>query len=351
MGIKHEKVSTHNKKAKISGIIVDFEKVRREKKTEQEGSLFSRIKKGLTLHVRKILILLISLLVNNIIVLGVIGLLNRKFHFLETIFVAYGAVEDYALAYFYPWHMRFMKWNPWPVGFFRQNNRWGIMFGITATEKDFYKDDDSIHNNAELTYLVEKTEQLRLLLGAEQKTFAGILPGVLFARKIVTNTPEIDVTLKAVIDAEVKLRMLLGYPDDTPLIILGGKGFLGRKLMQHLEGRELYCVDADGHNVNLNSWPKGIEGKKAILINVTRKTVINNYIHLFWPELVLLNETYPEPSKEELKGLNRKGCSAYHVVGVEAVSYPRLPRVYKGGIPCCAAWNSKDLKVILRKLI
>lgn len=90
--------------------------------------------------------------------------------------------------------------------------------------------------------------------------------------------------------------------------------------------------------------------QKAILINLTKKAALSQELDKFWQELVLLNEAYPEPSAEELKVLTDWGCQAYHIVGVKARSYPAFPKAYKGGIPCCAAWSSPQMEVLLKQL-
>src|SRR6056297_2204357 len=66
-----------------------------------------------------------------------IGELNRRYNFLETVFVAYPANEEYANAYVDKKHRHLMRWSPWPVSPFRQNGKWGITFVISATEDDF----------------------------------------------------------------------------------------------------------------------------------------------------------------------------------------------------------------------
>jgi len=184
-------------------------------------------------------------------------------------------------------------------------------------------------------------------LRAKQKTFAGILPGVMYMKRLIRESPEADVTVEAVLQAERELKLVINYPENIPLIILGGNGFIGRRLIKKLDGREVYCVDVGENN---NNWPDHLYGRKVILINLTRKAVLTNYLHLFWSNLVLLNEVYPEPKQNDLQELTNKGSVAYHVVGLKAESYPSFPRAYRGGIPCCAGYHAKKMEVIVKKL-
>ncbi len=290
--------------------------------------------------------MILNLLLGNAVSLGIIGLINARKKTIKTIFLLYPADEKYTAAYVYKWYARSMRWTPRLVGLFRQNGFVGIIFGVSATEKDFLQND----NIESLKLLESRLDRIRHLLKAEQKTFAGILPGALKARGILDNTPETDIAVEAIVRAEEKLRSHTGYRADVPLIILGGKGYVGRRIMKKFDGRDKYCVDLVDNHVDMSSWPRHLTGEQAILINVTKKAALAHYLDLFWPELVLLNETYPEPTEEELKVLKAKGCQAYHISGVKAQALPSFPRAYNGGIPCCAACFSPDMEVLLKDM-
>lgn len=299
-------------------------------------------------HVRKISLLILNFFFNYDWLFSIIGWFNKRWNFLETVFVAYPANEKYALAYVYKSHRHWMRWLPWPAGIFCQNGKWGLMTVISALEDDF-TNPDNIKN---LKILLERTEKIRQLLGAKQKTFAGILPGVMYANRLIQKSVEVEVTVQSILQVERELKSKINYPDDVPLIILGGKGFIGQSLLKKLNEREAYCVDVnrDENKANIDEWPVHLKGKKAILINLTRKTVLSNYLHLFWPELVILNEVYPEPKSDELQELTARDSVVYHIVGLKAKSYPQLPKAYQGGIPCCAGYNTEKMEVIVRRL-
>lgn len=299
-------------------------------------------------HVRKLGILLLNALVNHNFVYKTVGLLNKRWHFLSSVFVAYPASADYARAYVYERSLDVCRWSPWPVGLLWQNGKLGLMLVISSTEEDFL----SPANYENLKVLAKRTEHIQHLLGASQKTFAGILPGVLFGKRLVRESIEREVTVEAVFKAEQEVRDAEGYDDTVPLIILGGRGFIGRRLVAKLElhGRKVHCVDINSKESCTALWPAHLTGTRAILINATKKAVLKEYVSRFWPELVLLNEVYPEPSDEEIDALTKLGSPAYHVVGVEAKSYPPFPKAYAGAIPCCAARLSNNMQVVVKKL-
>lgn len=295
------------------------------------------------LHVRRISLMLVNVIINNVLALFIIGVINKRFQFINTIFVAYPATEEYALSYVYPWYRHKMKWTPWPAGVFYQNGKWGLMTVVSAIEKDF-KDGNNIDN---LKLLIENTLKIKDAIHAKQITFAGILPGVLYKNNLSDSTLEAMVTVQAVILAEKKLIKKLNYSPKTPLIILGAKGFIGSRIIKDLGDRDIYKIDVD----NKEEFPIHLKGKETVLINLTKKDALLEYVQFFWKELVLLNETYPEPSQKEVKLLSNKGCKAFHLVGVKASSFPSFPKAYYGGIPCCAAWLSPDMEINLKHLV
>jgi dTDP-4-dehydrorhamnose reductase len=101
---------------------------------------------------------------------------------------------------------------------------------------------------------------------------------------------EASVTVSAVVKAERKLRQLIHYSNNTPLIILGARGFIGTQITKEYTNRKVYAIDLD----NKDDFPLHLKGQKVILINLTSKSALREYINKFWKELVLLNEAYPD---------------------------------------------------------
>ncbi len=315
-------------------------------KQKKKGSF----KKWLIGHVRKIILLILNFVFNHNYVFAAVGWFNKRWYFLNTVFLAFPEKEAYAYAYVYPSHRDWMRWSPWPCGIFKQDGKWGLMTAISSSGEDFINP----VNDENLKLLVEKVEKIRQLLGAKRKTFAGDLPSILFRKRLIRDVIENEVTIKAIVKAENDLRNTLDYPDETPLVILGGKGFVGKKLVKKFNGRNIYCIDvgSNGFNrANYNEWPFHLKGKRTILINVSKKTALADYIKLFWSNLILINEVYPEPTERELKEITGRGVAAYHIAGLAADSFPEFPGVYGGGgIPCCAGWDSDQMEVIVREL-
>lgn len=274
-----------------------------------------------------------------------IGVANRRLGFLHTVFLMYPANGEYTASFVAPAVAEEMRWNPRFLGVFWQNGRLGIVMGITAHEHDF----ESSENVARLEEVVRRVKGVSDAVGARQCSFAGILPGILAARRLVRTPIEVEVTVQAIMHAERFIQKQYARP--RPLILLGGRGFIGRHLSKALSDREIHVVDtrADGPR-SPSEWPSHLRGRPVLLINISRAGVLTQYADRLWPEIDVLNEVYPEPSQSELVTLRTAGCTIYHIAGVKAHGMPPFPLAYAGGIPCCAAWPSDKMEVIVRKL-
>ena len=258
-------------------------------------------------------------------------------------FLAYPANDNYALAYVYPSRLSKVQWNPWPVGLLWQNGKLAIMFVISASNNDFRKEE----NIGNLRHVAGRMEWYRQTLHVKRKTFAGILPGVLFGRRIIRDTHEADTTVKAIELAIRRVRVEEKLSVDAPIIVLGGRGFIGRKVFANLPAENLYCVDT----ANGCEWPAHLHGHKTLLVNITDNGALDEYVPKLWSGIVVLNEVYPEPKSATIQRLKQLGCVCYHIQGVEGRAFPSFPHAYHGAIPCCSARSCGGMKVSLQELV
>ncbi|MBD2248700.1 hypothetical protein [Nostoc sp. FACHB-888] len=298
---------------------------------------------------RRLFCLIFNLIFNHKVVYLAVGFLNKRWKFLRTIFVGYSVEQGYLEPYAFPSfrsYIKTYKWTPFLAGFFIQDGKLGLKFFISSNEDDFYRAD----NKENLIQFASRVEDIRQISGATQNAFAGVLPGVLYRNRIIRSMSETEVVIKCILKGISKVQTEEGYIGDIPLIVLGGNGFIGRRVIRQIKGRDVYCVDLDSEEQVSYSWPAHLKGSPAILINISRSFVLSNYIPHVWRELVLLNEVYPEPSPKEVESYKEKGSSVYHLAGVKGRAYPSFPKGYSGAIPCCAAWMNQDIEVVLKKL-
>ena len=295
-------------------------------------------------HTRRLFVEALNVFFNHDWIFWLIGLANKKLGLIESVFLVYPANDEYGLAYAYRKRLRRNEWIPWLVGFFWQNGKIGIKFAISAHNGQFRDP----ANKEKLRDVVNRMEKIKNLFQAKRKTFAGILPGVLFSLRMLREMHEAKVTVKVVLKAIERVKALEGLARDTPIIVLGGRGFIGRKVVAALPKGNVYGVDIVGDEGG--NWPIFLLGKPALLVNISLNSVLTDYLGLLWPGVVVINEVYPEPSLETASRLRDIGCPCYHIVGVEGGAFPSFPRGYQGGIPCCAAWPSNGIEALLFKV-
>ena len=310
--------------------------------------------KRLKRHGRRIGVISLNLLFGRTWFYRLIGsinnhLLNRP---IKSVFLLYPASSKYTLEYVYLWFAKRKKWSPIFCGFFNQSGKWGLTFGISATEDDFF----NLKNQDNLKTLVQKIENIRKLVGADQKTFAGVLPGLFHSRGLINREESIErkTTVQAVRLAIDKIKEKIGLPEDVPVMTLGGSGFIGSGLKELTNSGNFHFLDLNNKQSFLD-FKKQFNPHPVIILNLTKKGALSEYIPHFWPGVVLVNEVYPEPSKSEVADIRAKGAYCYHIAGVKAKAWPAFPRGYQGGIPCCASFLSdkeeeSSFQVILREI-
>ena len=304
--------------------------------------MLNRVGRFTRAHGRRMAVEVANVALNHDVVFRAVGAVNRRVGLVESVFLMYPATDKYARAIAYPSRIRKHTWSPGPAGLMVQNGKVGVIFGVTSGVEHF-RDEEYRESLAELA---NRMEQLRILVGARQKTFAGVLPGVLASHGILADTPEGDITATVVAQAVREVRR--GELATAPVIVLGGRGFVGRRLVAALrDDMQVHSVDVIDE---VSSWPEHLTGVPTLLVNVANRRALAQNLDRLWPGTVVLNEVYPEPDPGTLADLTARGIPVHHVVGVQARAIPPFPAAYAGAIPCCAAWPSERVQVVVRHL-
>lgn len=293
---------------------------------------------------RKIAILFVSVSLTNKLSLISIGLLNRLLgRPIRAIFLIYPGQEKYARQYVFSWSANYMRYNPLIVGAYFQKMRIGLIVAAYVQENYFRGNKD---------YLIDmhaRLDLIRRLVGAEVTHMAGTLPSEMNRLGLIDPTyftERCELVSEIVIDAERKVREKESIFGNCPVLLLGGKGSIGTALKAKFleEGREVHVVDRE------EEFPPNVIGQKSILIDVSRKGVLESRLKDLWSGLTVLNESYPEPESEVVRSMSEKGINVYHVAGVKAKAYPAFQYGYAGGIPCCAANRQENMTALIKKL-
>ena len=283
---------------------------------------------------------ILNFLINYDWFFWLIGKFNSR-GWIKSVFLSYPANEEWERKYAY-W-FRIGSWKIRLSAFLRQNGKIVPMFTVFVRDEEFFKK----ANEEKLKEMIQRMEKIRQLLRADEKTFAGILPGLLAKRKLVDKTPEADITASIVAEAIELVKRQAGVTGEIPIVVLGGKGFIGRRVtdkLMVLQKSGVYVVDLNDRD----KWPE--EKARKIIINLARYDTIQLYYDALRPGDIVLNEAYPIPSPEVINKLKSLNCDCFHIVGVKATAFPRFIQGYEEGNPCCSAWNSRKKKVLIKEL-
>jgi hypothetical protein len=300
-------------------------------------------------HLWRLVLIFSFLLISNRFVLSIVGVFNRFFPVIKVVFLAYPASEEMFRRYTYFGVGEWARWRPALIGVFDQQGSWGLMFAITATEKDFERREAA----PRLQQLYARMEALRKAVGAEEVRFAGVLPGRLSVHGVTTSEAEVDAAMAAAMRGEAMVRAREKIDADAPVIVLDANSFIGQRLLRELAGRNVYPVDSNRLGpgaANKEAWPAHLSGKPALLMNVSRSRTPAAYLDLLWDSIVVLNEAYPEPPRSVLDKFAARACRFYHLAGAAGKAYPDFPWPYTDAVPCCAARIGQDTELVLRKL-
>ena len=234
---------------------------------------------------------ILNFLINRNWFFWLIGRFNLR-GWIKSVFLSYPANEMYAKEYAYKFRMG--RWGIRLTGLLKQNGKIILMFTVFVSESDLLEK----KNKKRLEEIVRHIEKIRQLVHADNKAFAGILPGLLLKRKMIDKSPEADLTALIVVEAVKLVKKRIGVDEEIPIVVLGGRGFIGKAVVDKLKSvqkSDIYVVDIAGHN----KWPK--REIRKIIINVARHNTIGFYLNVLREEDIIINEAYPRPVFRDYK--------------------------------------------------
>lgn len=295
----------------------------------------------MTIRVRAAFQILFSELFTLGVFLRLLGLLGRGVFGkrLSTITLFYPANKKYIERVTFDWYAQRVKWRPTFGGFFATSKGCGLIFAIGALEEEFANP----NNRDQLLRVHDAMERISKQLRIPSVAYSGVLPSVLARAGVARDPIELHRTAHWIIEAMNTVRRQCSLPQSAPVVVLGAAGYLGRRvtaLVHQLDpGQVIFEIDPahDDPTCQGHELLARIKGQQALLVNISRRDVMERYVDQLWPGVVVLNEVYPECSPEGLKKLKSKGIRYFHLQGVRGWSVPNFPGAYRGAIPCCAA--------------
>lgn len=305
---------------------------------------------------------------------------------IHTIAMVYGANQEKRRLFMFDWFaslLKLSKWIPVPINVFYLNGRIGLVFAISALEDQLRKKDEleklldqliqakfeedreklsyeyaSAVNDVRcmletvntLTQVVKKTR-------AREVRFAGIYPGRLDSYGVQREPIEKETTVVAVEQAIKKVRAKYekhGMKKDTPIILIGGGGYIGQSLEERIVDRDqcmVITIDLDNRYQfrELTDY-YDLRDKPAILVNLANPKAIDPMIEDLWKEVYVLNEVYPMFNWKTIEKLKQADIKAGHIVGAKGFMLFSLGRGYWHKVPCCLAHVGERFEIVIREL-
>ncbi|MEL7117286.1 MAG: hypothetical protein AAGP08_17170 [Pseudomonadota bacterium] len=276
----------------------------------------------------------------------ILGLWNRVFGGWRSVFFCYSGGVAYRNAYAPGPIAEMFRWVPNPIGVLRQGEARALVLASPMTEAEFLDP----ANGAKFRRFQKRLALIARLLGIRQIHMAGILPSILRNTSAITVHPSQGVTVAVVVAAVETLRARAFGDALVPVILLGGAGFIGQGVADVLrdKGIDVRVVDPVIGN---KDFPADLVGHPALLVDLARRGALQKRMDDLWPGLVVLNEVFPEPSRQDALRLDKRGIALWHLAGVPGRVWPSLPGGYGHAIPCCAIHDDNaDLQPVLLPL-
>ena len=295
----------------------------------------------MTIRVRAAFQILFSELFTIGIFLRLLGLFGRTVFGkrLSTVTLFYPANRKYIEKVTFAWYARRAKWRPTFGGFFATSNGCGLIFAIGALEEEF----SNPENQAKLLGVHRTMERISRQLRIPSVAYSGVLPSVLARTGVAREPIELHRTAHWIVEAMAVVRADCQMPKQSPIVVLGAAGYLGKRVIELIHkldpDQEIVEIDPahDDPSCHGQELLGQFLGKPTLIVNISRRDVMERYVDLLWRGVVVLNEVYPECSAEGLARLRDKGVRYFHIQGVRGWSIPRFPGAYQGAVPCCAA--------------
>lgn len=278
-------------------------------------------------------------MIGNPVGYQLLGVLNRlSGGRLITVFLEYPATNNYVSALTFPSYASRARWRPRFAGIYSPApKKWGLVLAVSSLEADLV--DPS--NADRLQGILETVEKIKNRIGAQHTALAGILPSVLHERNLYQSGNAREQIADIVEQSIYETVERTGLQTDDPVILLGGAGYIGAAVHTRLQKNcqhPVVSIDtktSDNHSQMVRQLER-YRNQPVLLVNVARNKVLDLFLPVLWPQLVILNEVFPAADRSMRTRLAAKGIAYYHLAGVRGFAMPKFAGPYTGAVPCCA---------------
>lgn len=286
---------------------------------------------------RKLAVLFAGALALSWLLFLALGLWNRLRGGWRSVFFCYPGEASHVQRYAPPLIWRLFRFFPMPIGVLSQAGQRGLVMAAPVTEDEMLDP----ANGRRFARLQRRLRRVAAVIGAAEVNLAGVLPGVVRGGGILDLPDRRDIVVGAVMAAARHLRDREFDGLWPAVILLGGAGYIGAPLTKALkaDGAAPHVVDTKTGQARLPDLPRGT---RALLIDVARRGALDAYLPQLSADMVVLNETFPMPSRARVADVLATGARYWHLAGVRGTVRPPLPAGYAGAVPCCAAHGLDD---------
>jgi len=299
--------------------------------------------------------IILNVIVNHDVVFKLIGLANKRRHWLKAVFVTYPNSEKIASRFAPRWLFGYLKWRPYFLGPFEQGGGWGLKFVISSFPHELSTSD----NKSNRRELLDRMEYLRRITGAEKILFGFGIGAALRGDRpkdaqgqLLVSADDAFVAAQAAVLAAQQVRERHGL-DGAPVIFLATRSMIERidKYLKISGGLTAIMINPQERNKPEFVWPTELRDRQVVLISLVKEDNLLTLRGRLGSSWIIVNEAYLKDPDDFVSKLGRpKGIPVYQLCGARGRTFPDPPGIYYGSMPCCQVISPMNMEVVVREI-
>lgn len=281
----------------------------------------------------------------NFVIWPILGLVAKKFHLFQFLFVVYPGTQNNIRAYAPMWFQKIFKWvfQLSVIGIMTRGTRAGKR-GLIVTLSEAPDD----LSQAELQRLAERVKRLGKRAGVSSIALAGRLPTLFSANGIPLERPFVKGDRGAVFtitETFLHLLKIQGLSQEEPVGIVG-LGYLGSRVAKRLQ--ELGCSSVAGYDIRMKenitngsltrtNDPRILQSCKIVIILTPKGEDAAGIVPWLQAGTLVIDDTHPQIPPSLIHEIQKRGGTIYRsTLGIRGVrARPRLPGYHANWLTGC----------------